>query len=75
MTQMGKKKLIFAFVERVLRLLITQGWYREPSQGYFANNRLSNLIKKDQAGYHLATYMLVYVSRSLLILSCRSSDS
>jgi len=44
-------------LERVLRLLITQGWFREPSQGYFANNRLSNLIKKDQNGYHLATYM------------------
>ncbi|KIM47488.1 hypothetical protein M413DRAFT_15705 [Hebeloma cylindrosporum] len=33
------------------------GWFREPKQGYFANNRLSNLIKKDQPGYHLATYM------------------
>ncbi|TFK77452.1 S-adenosyl-L-methionine-dependent methyltransferase [Pluteus cervinus] len=44
-------------LERVLRLLITQGWFREPNQGYFANNRLSNLIKKDQPGYHLATYM------------------
>ncbi|KAF8910161.1 S-adenosyl-L-methionine-dependent methyltransferase [Gymnopilus junonius] len=44
-------------LERVLRLLITQGWFREAKQGYFANNRLSNLIKKDQIGYHLATYM------------------
>ncbi|TFK41818.1 S-adenosyl-L-methionine-dependent methyltransferase [Crucibulum laeve] len=44
-------------LERVLRLLITQGWFREPKQGYFANNRLSNLIKKDQPGFHLATYM------------------
>jgi len=25
---------------------MTQGWFREPKQGYFANNRLSNLIKK-----------------------------
>jgi hypothetical protein len=58
--------LTCTFVERVLRLLITQGWFREPIQGYFANNRLSNLIKKDQHGYHLATYMLVYVSKSLL---------
>ena len=66
MTQMGKKIIDMRLVERVLRLLITQGWFREPSQGYFANNRLSNLIKKDQAGYHLATYMLVYVSRAYL---------
>ncbi|KDR85757.1 hypothetical protein GALMADRAFT_218846 [Galerina marginata CBS 339.88] len=44
-------------LERVLRLLITQGWFRETKQGYFANNRLSNLIKKDQPGFHLATYM------------------
>ncbi|KAF8899093.1 S-adenosyl-L-methionine-dependent methyltransferase [Infundibulicybe gibba] len=33
------------------------GWFRETKQGYFANNRLSNLIKKDQPGFHLATYM------------------
>ncbi|PPQ79396.1 hypothetical protein CVT25_002666 [Psilocybe cyanescens] len=44
-------------LERVLRLLITQGWFREPKQGYFANNRLSNLIKKGLPGFHLATYM------------------
>ncbi|KAF8971744.1 S-adenosyl-L-methionine-dependent methyltransferase [Flammula alnicola] len=44
-------------LERILRLLLTQGWFREPKQGYFANNRLSNLIKNDQPGYHLATYM------------------
>lgn len=44
-------------LERVLRLLLTQGWFRETEQGYFANNRLSNLIKKDQPGFHLATYM------------------
>ncbi|KAF9469787.1 S-adenosyl-L-methionine-dependent methyltransferase [Collybia nuda] len=44
-------------LERVIRLLITQGWFREPRQGFFANNRLSNLIKKDQAGFYLATYM------------------
>jgi hypothetical protein len=43
--------------ERVLRLLITQGWFREAKPGYFANNRLSNLIRKGQPGYHLATYM------------------
>ena len=67
-TQMRGNFLTCAFVERVLRLLITQGWFREPKQGYFANNRLSNLIKKDQNGYHLATYMLVYVSRSLPIV-------
>jgi len=44
-------------LERVLRLLITQGWFREAKPGYFANNRLSNLIRKEQPGYHLATYM------------------
>ncbi|KAG6830907.1 hypothetical protein H0H92_014058 [Tricholoma furcatifolium] len=44
-------------LERVLRLLVTQGWFREPKHGYFANNRLSNLIKKSQPGFHLATYM------------------
>ncbi|RDB28601.1 4-O-methyltransferase 1 [Hypsizygus marmoreus] len=44
-------------LERVLRLLITQGWFRESKHGFFANNRLSNLIKKDQPGFHLATYM------------------
>ncbi|KIK07236.1 hypothetical protein K443DRAFT_627000 [Laccaria amethystina LaAM-08-1] len=36
---------------------IKLGWFRETEQGYFANNRLSNLIKKDQPGFHLATYM------------------
>jgi len=46
-----------AKLERVIRLLMCQGWFREPKPGYFANNRLSNLIKKDQPGYHLATYM------------------
>ena len=55
-----KTKIDIPFAERVLRLLVTQGWFREPSQGYFSNNRLSNLIKKDQPGYHLATYMLVF---------------
>lgn len=44
-------------LERVIRLLMSQGWFREPKPGYFANNRLSNLIKIDQPGYHLATYM------------------
>ncbi|KAH8830153.1 S-adenosyl-L-methionine-dependent methyltransferase [Flagelloscypha sp. PMI_526] len=44
-------------LERVLRLLLTQGWFREPSPGYFANNRLSHLIAKGQPGFHLATYM------------------
>lgn len=53
------RKELTHFTERVLRLLVTQGWFREPNQGYFANNRLSNLIKKDQDSYHIATYMLV----------------
>ncbi|KAK1234862.1 hypothetical protein PQX77_001956 [Marasmius sp. AFHP31] len=44
-------------IERVLRLLITQGWFREPKPGYFANNRTSNLIKDGQPGYYLSTYM------------------
>ncbi|KAF9526425.1 S-adenosyl-L-methionine-dependent methyltransferase [Crepidotus variabilis] len=44
-------------LERVIRLLITQGWFREAKPGYFANNRLSNLIKKDLPGFALATYM------------------
>lgn len=48
--------------ERVIRLLVTQGWFREPKQGFFANNRLSNLIKNDQAGFYLATYMYGLVS-------------
>ncbi|KAJ8083530.1 hypothetical protein PM082_009404 [Marasmius tenuissimus] len=43
--------------ERVLRLLITQGWFRETKPGYFANNRTSNLIKRDQPGRHLSTYL------------------
>ena len=60
----GERKTlnIVFFAERVLRLLVTQGWFREPKEGYFANNRLSSLIKKDQAGYHIATYMLVSTS-------------
>ncbi|KAF8167337.1 S-adenosyl-L-methionine-dependent methyltransferase [Crassisporium funariophilum] len=53
----SKTKVDAIKLERILRLLITQGWFRETKQGYFANNRLSNLIKNDQPGYHLATYM------------------
>ncbi|KAL0063645.1 hypothetical protein AAF712_009443 [Marasmius tenuissimus] len=44
-------------IERVLRLLITQGWFRETQPGYFANNRISNLVRKNQPGYYLSTYM------------------
>ncbi|KAL0567720.1 hypothetical protein V5O48_014272 [Marasmius crinis-equi] len=44
-------------LERVLRLLVTQGYFRETKPGYFANNRTSNLIKTGQPGYHLSTYM------------------
>ncbi|PFH52229.1 hypothetical protein AMATHDRAFT_74293 [Amanita thiersii Skay4041] len=44
-------------LERVLRLLVSQGWFREPRHGFFANNRTSHVIKNDQMGYHLATYM------------------
>ena len=51
-------------VERVIRLLMCQGWFREPKPGYFANNRLSNLIKKDQPGYHLATYMYIQITET-----------
>ncbi|KAF9454163.1 S-adenosyl-L-methionine-dependent methyltransferase [Macrolepiota fuliginosa MF-IS2] len=50
-------------LERVLRLLITQGWFRETRQGYFANNRMSNTIKNDQPGFHLATYMNALFSK------------
>ena len=64
----GREKMIYPFAERVLRLLVTQGWFREPNQGYFANNRLSNLIKKDQAGYHIATYMLVLNHRTFSVI-------
>jgi hypothetical protein len=64
---MEVEKLTYSFSERILRLLVTQGWFREPSQGYFANNRLSNLIKKNQATYHIATYMLVF--QGVLIFS------
>lgn len=45
--------------ERILRLLVTQGWFREPKSGYFANNRLSNLIKNGLPGHYLGTYMYV----------------
>ena len=62
---MEGKNIDIPFSERVLRLLVTQGWFREPRQGYFANNRLSNLIKNDQAGYHIATYMLVSMSSTV----------
>jgi hypothetical protein len=66
------KNLTYPFSESswcVLRLLVTQGWFCEPSQGYFTNNRLSNLIKKDQAIYHhdIATYMLVFSRSSYTI--------
>ncbi|KAG9225020.1 hypothetical protein CCMSSC00406_0001829 [Pleurotus cornucopiae] len=44
-------------IERVLRLIMTQGWFRESKPGYFANNRQSNVIVKNLPGYHLATYM------------------
>jgi len=43
--------------ERILRLLVSQGWFRESKPGYFANNRLSSLIKKDQHSYYMSTYM------------------
>ena len=62
-----------AFVERVLRLLITLGWFCEPSQGYFANNRLNNLIKRIKLGTiftvtFMLLIMLLYVPRSLRIV-------
>jgi hypothetical protein len=50
-------KMVFLLAERILRILIGQGWFREPKPGYFANSRLSHLIAKHQPGYHLATYM------------------
>ncbi|KAL0566492.1 hypothetical protein V5O48_015523 [Marasmius crinis-equi] len=50
-------------LERILRLLVTQGFFRETKLGYFANNRASNLIKTGQPGYHLATYMSDLMSK------------
>lgn len=47
-------------LEQVLRCLITQGWFREPREGYFANNRLSNIIKKDQPGSHITVLNQVH---------------
>ncbi|KII91762.1 hypothetical protein PLICRDRAFT_696754 [Plicaturopsis crispa FD-325 SS-3] len=44
-------------LERVLRLLITQGWFRETKPSFFANSRISNIIKKGEPGFHFATYM------------------
>jgi hypothetical protein len=49
--------LVFLMAERVVRMLIGQGWFREPKPGYFANSRLSRIIAKDQPGYHSATCM------------------
>ncbi|KAG6837316.1 hypothetical protein H0H93_011411 [Arthromyces matolae] len=56
--EIAKKANVDALkLERALRLLVAQGWFREPKHGHFANNRLSNLIKKNEPGYYLATYM------------------
>ncbi|KAG6873862.1 hypothetical protein C0995_010474 [Termitomyces sp. Mi166 len=52
-------------LERALRLLVSQGWFREPKHGFFANNGLSNFIKRDQPGLHLATYMSVFAKNGL----------
>ncbi|KAG6919024.1 hypothetical protein DXG01_009734 [Tephrocybe rancida] len=52
-------------LERSLRLLVSQGWFREPRHGFFANNRLSNLIKSGQPGFHLATYMSAPIENQL----------
>ncbi|KAF5352817.1 hypothetical protein D9756_006140 [Leucocoprinus leucothites] len=53
----AKTRIEEAKLERVFRCLITQGWFREPREGYFANNRMSNIIKNDQPGFHMATTM------------------
>ncbi|KAF5352584.1 hypothetical protein D9756_006139 [Leucocoprinus leucothites] len=57
-----------AKLERVFRCLITQGWFREPREGYFANSRMSNIIKNDQPGFHMATTMNHLVSKSAVYL-------
>ncbi|KZT19768.1 S-adenosyl-L-methionine-dependent methyltransferase [Neolentinus lepideus HHB14362 ss-1] len=44
-------------LERVLRLLVSQCWFRETQPGYFANNRRSLLIQKSQPAWHLVTFM------------------
>ncbi|KAL0950780.1 hypothetical protein HGRIS_007547 [Hohenbuehelia grisea] len=44
-------------LEGILRLLLTQGWFRESQPGYFANSRLTNLVKKGSKTYFLPTYM------------------
>ncbi|KDQ54103.1 hypothetical protein JAAARDRAFT_80423 [Jaapia argillacea MUCL 33604] len=44
-------------LERILRLLVSQCWFRESKEGYFANNRRSLLIRTGQPGIHLATFM------------------
>ncbi|KAL0950775.1 hypothetical protein HGRIS_007543 [Hohenbuehelia grisea] len=43
--------------EGILRLLVSQGWFRESQPGYFANSRLTNLVKKGSKTYFLPTYM------------------
>ncbi|KDQ60449.1 hypothetical protein JAAARDRAFT_174576 [Jaapia argillacea MUCL 33604] len=56
--EIGGKTEVDPFkLERIMRLLVAQNWFREPKPGYFANNRRSNLIKDGQPGRHLATYM------------------
>ncbi|KAL9716637.1 hypothetical protein Ac2012v2_001088 [Leucoagaricus gongylophorus] len=51
-------------IEITLRCLITRGIFREPQEGYFANNRMSNIIKSDQPGFHMAVTINKLLSRS-----------
>lgn len=44
-----------------MRLLVNDGYYRETRAGVFANNRLSNLIKKGTQGYYVHSYLYVFV--------------
>ncbi len=41
---------------------MTQGWFRDRRHRDFANNRMSNIIKNDQPGFHMATYLYVATS-------------
>ncbi|TFK53266.1 S-adenosyl-L-methionine-dependent methyltransferase [Heliocybe sulcata] len=52
-----KTEVDAAKLERVLRLLVSQCWFRETKQGYFANNRRSLLVQKSQPAWHLVTFM------------------
>lgn len=53
-------------LERIMRCLVNQGYYRELRVGVFANNRLSNLIKKGTQGYYVHDYLYAYITRIIV---------